>query len=178
METLAFSALLRGANLTNCSSQEALMTLVNIAILAASFTLAQNSAALVPDTPTKVGDLLAVCTGVGLDARQNPAWTNYPLKIEVAGKGGQYLGDIRLTLAHEGNTLATLSCGGPWILLRLPPGRYDVEVETEGKTVSSAAFVPVTGQGRVILRFPELGGVIGPAPNTGPLPNGHQPLSQ
>jgi hypothetical protein len=81
-------------------------------------------------------------------------------------------------LAHKGNTLATLSCGGPWILLRLPPGRYDVEVETEGKTVSSAAFVPVTGQGRVILRFPELGGVIGPAPSTGLLPNGHQPLSQ
>jgi hypothetical protein len=154
------------------------MAFAHVATVIAAFTLAPNSAALVPDTPTKVGDMVAVCTGVGVDARQNPAWTDYPLKIEVAGRGGQYLGDIRLTLTQNGNMLATLFCGGPWILLRLPPGRYNVAVETEGKTVSSAAFVPITGQGRVILRFPELRGAVGPAPSTGTIPTGHQPLSQ
>ena len=122
--------------------------------------LAQELGTLVPDTPTRLAGIEAVCTGVSLDARENTAWGAYPLKIEVAGRGGQYLGDVRLILSQQNKTLAALTCGGPWILFRLPAGRYQVEAQTEGRTVSSPAFVPVTGQGRIILRFPELGGQI------------------
>jgi hypothetical protein len=123
---------------------------------------AQEFGILVPDTPTRAARIEAVCTGVSLDARENPAWTDYPLKIEVAGRGGQYLGDVHLILSQKDRSVATLICGGPWILFRVPTGRYQVEAQTEGKTVSSSAFVPVTGQGRVILRFPELGGESAP----------------
>lgn len=125
---------------------------------------AQEFGVLVPDTPTRAGDVEAVCTGVSLEARENPAWNAYPLKIEVAGRGGQYLGDVRLVLSQKSKTFATLTCGGPWILFRIPAGRYQVQAETEGKTVSSATMVPAMGQGRVILRLLELGGTLSPAP--------------
>ena len=115
---------------------------------------------LAPDTPTRVGSIEAVCTGVGMDARQNPFWSSYPLKIEIAGRGGQYLGDVHLTISQRGNTLASLRCDGPWVLLRLPAGKYQLDAETEGKSVSAQALVPVSGQGRVVLRFPDLGGAI------------------
>lgn len=124
---------------------------------------AQELGAVAPDTPNRTGNVEVVCTGVSLDARQNPAWAGYPLKIEVAGRGGQYLGDVHLILSQQGKALVSLKCDGPWILFQVATGQYQVEAQTEGKTVSSSAFVPVTGQGRVILRFPELGGETSPS---------------
>lgn len=136
--------------------------LVGLILGSPSAALAQELGALSPDTPTRAANIEVVCTGVGLDARQNPAWADYPLKIEVAGRGGQYLGDVHLSLSQKDKALVTLTCGGPWILFRVPTGRYQVEAKTEGRTVSSGAFVPATGQGRIILRFPELGGAMTP----------------
>jgi len=138
---------------------------------------AQEFGTLVPDTPTRTANIEVVCTGVGLDARQNPAWADYPLKIEVAGRGGQYLGDVRLRLSQKDKALATLTCGGPWVLFRVPTGRYQVEAETEGRRVSSGAFVPAAGQGRIILRFPELGGATSPPP-TEEMKSLNQPAGQ
>ncbi len=110
------------------------------------------------DAPTRIGDLEAVCTGIGLDSRQDPRWLSYPLRVEVAGRGGQYLGDVALTVARDGKEVITVQCDGPWILLRLPAGRYQIRGETEGKAAESTALVPPAGQGRVILRFSDLGG--------------------
>lgn len=119
---------------------------------------------LAPDTPTRLGGLEAVCTGVGLDARENPAWSAYPLKVEFAGRGGQYLGDVHVRLSMTSGALASVNCSGPWLLFRLPAGKYRIDADIEGKTVSSAAIVSTSGQSRVILRYPDLGGVAGPAP--------------
>lgn len=143
--------------------------LVRLAIIALSMAAsppvpADQVIALKPDLPVKVGAVEAVCTGAGLDARQNPAWEAYPLKIEVAGRGGQYLGDIRLTLRRKADLVAAVTCDGPWVLFKAAPGAYRVEVETEGQTASSNAYVPATGQGRIILRFPMLGAEVGPKP--------------
>ncbi len=140
-----------------------LLTLLGLAM--ASGAKAQDAGMLAPDQPTRIGAALAVCTGVGLDARQNPLWAEYPLKIEVAGRGGQYLGDVRLVLSQNDKMIAAVGCSGPWILFRLPAGRYHVEARTEGRTISSSALVPASGQGRVILRFPDLGGETGPQPS-------------
>jgi len=134
-----------------------------------SSAMAQGFTALQPDTPTRIGDMVAVCTGAGLDARQNPAWAEYPLKIEVAGKGGQYLGDIHLTLSSKSGAVAQMSCDGPWVLVKAAPGAYHVDVETEGQAAGSNAYLPTEGQGRIIIRFPMLGGEVG-EPQTGVQP--------
>jgi hypothetical protein len=125
---------------------------MGLAILCGGPVLAQSDR-LAPDAPTKIAGVESVCTGVGLDARQDARWGNYSLKVEIAGPGGQYLGDEHLVLRQSGKDLLTLTCDGPWVLFQLPAGRYEVEARVGGQTVSSAAFAPVSGQGRIILRF-------------------------
>lgn len=117
------------------------------------------------DTPSAVESIETVCTGVDANSRGDQRWNSYALKIEIAGKGGQYLGDEEITLDRDGNHLAQVTCGGPWLLFKVSPGRYRVSATIEGRTVTSSAFAPANGQGRVILRFPEMGGVL-ENPNT------------
>src|SRR5579872_7155118 len=94
------------------------------ATLMAEPALAQS---LAMDAPTNVAGVETVCTGVSLDARQDPRWTGYGLKVEIAGEGGKYLGSEVVTLRKTGKVLLEVDCGGPWLLFQLPPGRYDVE---------------------------------------------------
>jgi hypothetical protein len=122
--------------------------------LLAGAAMAQPQA-LPPDRPVQMGGVEVVCTGVGLDARQNPHWIAYSLRVEIAGAGGRYLGDAQIDLRKDGASLLSVRCDGPWLLFRLAPGRYQVDAVLNGQTVSSAAFVPATGQGRIILRFVE-----------------------
>ena len=121
----------------------------------------QNPVQLPFDQPTSVDGIETVCTGVGLEARQNPSWQAYGLKVEVAGKGGQYLGDVTVRVSKDGKPVLAAVCGGPWLLFKLSPGRYQIDAAEEGQTAASAAFVPTTGQGRIILRFPTLGNEVG-----------------
>lgn len=124
--------------------------LLGITALVGQPAVAQD---LVLDRPTMVANIEAVCTGAGLDAREDPRWSAYGLKVEVAGEGGKYLGSESVALRKDGNSLLTVTCAGPWLLFRLPPGRYEVEARVGSQTASSAAFVPLEGQGRIILRF-------------------------
>jgi hypothetical protein len=139
------------------------MTILALALGLPATASAQQGLSLKPDMPSQMGDIEAACTGVGSTARQNPAWTAYPLKIEVTGRGGQYLADVHLTLTQKDQSIASVYCDGPWLLFKLPPGRYRVEAEIEGRKEASPALVPATGQGRIILRFPDLGGEVGPS---------------
>jgi len=134
---------------------------MKMATMAAFLQLAAGATALPPDKPVLVGSIESVCTGIGSDARENPLWAAYPLKIEVAGQGGQYLGDVHLTVSQDDRAVVSVSCSGPWILFRLAAGRYHVEAQTENQTAASSALVPGSGQARIILRFPRLGGQIG-----------------
>ena len=121
---------------------------------------AQNANALAFDTATEIGGIETVCTGVGLDSRADSRWNAYSLKVELTGKGGQYLGDADIRVSKNDMDVLAITCGGPWLLLKLPAGRYQVAATIDNKTISSAAYVSGTGQGRIILRFPELGGVL------------------
>jgi hypothetical protein len=123
---------------------------------------AQDTPRLTLDTPTPIQNIQTVCTGIGSTSRQDPRWAEYPLRIEVAGSGGQFLGDVQLSITSGGRNMITVRCGGPWLLLRLPPGAYRVNGSFEGRMVEAAANVPAMGQGRVILRFPDAGGAVSP----------------
>ena len=112
------------------------------------------------DMPTMISDVETVCTGVDSDSRADPRWNAYPLRLEITGKGGQYLGDVQITVEKDRKSVVQVTCGGPWLLLRVPPGRYQISATTENKTVNSIAVAPAKGQGRIIIRFPELGGAL------------------
>ena len=121
------------------------------------------------DRPTPVNGIEVVYTGIGSGARDDPRWQTYPFKVEVAGADSQLLGNVAVAFEREGQTLVHVACGGPWVLARLSPGVYTITATYEGLSTSSPVNVPMEGQGRVILRFPEAGGKVSPeyeiAPN-------------
>jgi hypothetical protein len=140
-------------------------------VFASLFAVAPVLAApvsLPPDTPTPANGIVSVCTGIGSDARLNPAWNAYPLKVAVAGKDGQYLGDVVVTIGQGGKELLSVDCTGPWLLFKLAPGAYRVGAESGGVKLQSSAHVAAKGQAHVMLRFPAQGGAVSPLhdPNT------------
>jgi hypothetical protein len=133
------------------------------AAVLAAMSLAQPSQAQMPealpfDSPTMVGDVETVCTGIGQDAREDPRWNLYPLKVVLAGEGGQYLGEARLTIAKDGQNVVDVLCRGPWVLFKLNPGRYALAANVNDTGVKASATVSSKNQGRVVLRFPSIGG--------------------
>jgi hypothetical protein len=124
-----------------------------IAAVSVPFREARSAEILPLDLPTQVAGIETVCTGESLDVRRDARWNDYALKIEFAGPGGQYVGGEEVSVGQTGKTLLNVECPGPWLLLQLPPGRYDVSAKLGGQTAQSAAFVSKKGQGRIILRF-------------------------
>ena len=120
------------------------------------------------DRPTPVSGIEVVCTGIGSGAREDPRWQAYPLKVEVAGANGQFLGNVSVAFEQDGQTLVRVACGGPWVLARLSPGTYTFTASFEGQSTSSSVNVPMEGQGRLILRFPESGGAVSPEHEASP----------
>jgi len=123
---------------------------------------AQTPVTLPDDTPTMVGGIDAACTGIAMQPEDMPRWNAYPLKIIAVGSGGQFMADEQVTVSQGGHELVNVICGGPWVLLRLAPGEYEVNGSLEGKTAQAKAHVPKSGQGVVALHFPALGGAVSP----------------
>jgi hypothetical protein len=109
------------------------------------------------DSPVSMRAMEAVCTGIGADSRNDPRWATFPLRIELVGRAGEYLGQAEVTLSQNDEAIIGVQCGGPWLLVRLPPGRYDVTAVVGNVSKTGRATVPATGQGRLVIRFPELG---------------------
>ena len=107
------------------------------------------------DTPTMVAGVEAVCTGVGIEARQDPRWGEYTLRAEIVGPSGELLGDSDFHVATaEGDDIVSIHCSGPWALFKLDPGDYMVTAELgTGEEISQAATAPAGSQAGVTLRF-------------------------
>lgn len=123
------------------------------ALLASALLFPAAAQPVLLDMPMMVSGIEVVCTGVSLDAREDPRWSQYSLKLEFAGGDGRYLGGESVTLKKDGKALFSGSCNGPWLLFRLPAGRYAVEATLAGQSATANALVPSTGQARVVLRF-------------------------
>jgi hypothetical protein len=108
------------------------------------------------DTAVSYGGVSAVCTGVG-SAKDDPKFSDYPVKIEFSNGGAQFLSGAHVTLTGAGN--ADLNCAGPWVLVKGNPGSYHVTASINGSQAkpASASFSIGKGGGqkRVELRFPD-----------------------
>jgi hypothetical protein len=110
------------------------------------------------DTPTTIGGVDTVCTGIGEEAQKDPRWLAYPVRIEFSNGGAQYLSGahVELTTA-SGRPVLGLDCQGSWVLFRLAPGSYKVTAtlmsEPGGGTSSATFSPPRSGQKRVVLDF-------------------------
>ena len=75
-----------------------------------------------------------LCVGVGATAREEAANTPHSLKLIYAEPGGHFLADV-LTRIVDGNDLVVLdtACDGPWLMVDLPAGEYEVTATFAGE---------------------------------------------
>jgi len=125
--------------------------------LLASGTALASTEVLVPDHPTDIAGVQAVCTGGSENARENPAWRDYRMRLEFVGKHGQYLGDETVNVSGNGMNFS-VQCAGPWVLMNLPKGTYKVSTD-----VANAGHKNMTvhSPGQAIVRFPRAGSEAG-----------------
>jgi hypothetical protein len=88
--------------------------------------------------PTPPGILMATSEqgirylvgGIGSDERETIAnlGTDYNVKLVFAERSGDYVSDVRVVIDDlHGKRLAQVMTNGPWLYVKLPPGRYRVE---------------------------------------------------
>ncbi|OMG73354.1 carboxypeptidase-like regulatory domain-containing protein [Burkholderia ubonensis] len=94
------------------------------------------------------GDVTFVSGGVGQDEstafqRNEAAW---PLALRFTGAGGEFLADVhvRITDAKGAEVLKT-DARGPYMLVKLPPGRYAVQASYQGKDETHGVTVTAKG---------------------------------
>lgn len=142
---------------------------------------AQPLVSIIPvDAETSVNGVPVACTGIG-QVRDDPRWLAYPVRVEFSDGRNAYLaGEVVQVRAKDGRPLLNAECDAPWLLLKLPPGRYTVEARIPGSSArprSAQVTPPAHGQIRVVLQFPEIdpapaqsGGPANPA-TPGPAPS-------
>ena len=136
--------------------QAGLTSLILVAALGGT-ALAEGVTALPDDEPVTINDIEVACTGIGDEAQSDPRWTLYPVRLEFAGGKAQYLADVDVTLLDaSGGSLMQVRCDSPWLLVKLPHGKYTVKGTFRNLTKSSNFVAPKAGQARIIVRFPEI----------------------
>src|SRR5450631_1521516 len=118
-----------------------LAAIVSASVLGAGTVWAQSDAPM-DGQPMTISGVETVCTGTTTDVRADPQWRAYPFHLEVAGKDGQYLGDENVTVSGNGHSVS-VKCGGPWVLMKLPAGSYNVSLD-----------VPEAGHKDVTMQVP------------------------
>lgn len=124
-----------------------------VSLLAATASAQEKTQPFPIDTPMTMRAVEAACTGITLDARENPLWADYPLRIEFVGANGEYLADAQVTLSKGDEALAAVNCAAPWVLFKVMPGAYSVSAEIGGVTKTSRVTVGGPRQARVVFRF-------------------------
>jgi hypothetical protein len=135
----------------------------SLALAAIAIGLAAAPAVAAPtavplDTETTVSGVPVACTGVG-EAKLNPHWNSYPVRVEFSGADNQLAARGALTVFDEhGAEVVSVACEGPWILLKLPAGSYRIEGRLPGtEAAPQRGYFRVTPDGptHLELRFPD-----------------------
>jgi hypothetical protein len=73
---------------------------------------------------------------------------DYNLKLVAAAqKSGAFISDVRLAvLDARGAKVLETTLDGPWLVARIPPGRYTLELAHGGATQKRAVTIPAQGR--------------------------------
>jgi hypothetical protein len=96
------------------------------------------------------GHLVAHITGgVGLEERETflSRRGEFNLRLVYAMQSGAYVADVETLLAeeHDGHVILKLASDGPFVYVRLNPGRYTLAATFRGETQRRAFIVPEKG---------------------------------
>ena len=129
----------------------------------AGTALAHHEADLTMDEPMAVGGITTLCTGAGENVRDDVRMQDYALRVEVAGAGGQYLGDqiVEISGANLDEPIRVF-CKAPWVLFQVADGQYNVStwLGHDSLPKTAAIFVGGPGQTNIVMSFPNEGGAI------------------
>src|SRR4051812_42529110 len=108
----------------------------------------------VQDQPITIGGVESVCTGVG-SAKDNPAWSGYPVKLVFANTAGEDLADVHVAITQGGRTVMETDCDAPWLLVRAPSGSYAVHASVGARNATANFSGSGGAQKTVTLMFPK-----------------------
>lgn len=109
------------------------------------------------ENPSDQGTYLGtpwVSGGVGESAREElmEEYDDYNLKLEFAVADGNYLADVAVNITTlDGTPVLRAFSTGPWLMTKLPAGRYEVSVNGFEKTFVQQVDVPSAGMETVIF---------------------------
>jgi hypothetical protein len=104
----------------------------------------------------RAADVPYISGGVGADEREAFAAKEkeYNLKIVVAEKSGDYLGDVQVGIESAGKRrILETAMEGPILLAKLPPGTYRITATSGRDRLTQTVNVPPQGLREVILRW-------------------------
>ena len=108
------------------------------------------------DSERMVNGVDVGCTGIG-QTREDPRWLAYSVRIEFSNPARELLANEGVTVTTSaGRPVVAVTCEGPWILFKLPPGAYRAKAWLPGPPTppATASFrAPATGQARVEVQF-------------------------
>lgn len=123
-------------------------------------TAALAAEGLTEEMPKAIDGVETTCSGVAIENRSDPKWSAYSLRMEFAGKGGQYLGGETVSVKGQGVDVS-VTCQGPWVLMKLPAGSYQVSANVpDAGQKQMNVRVPGSGQHVAMFSFPNAGGEI------------------
>ena len=116
------------------------------------------------DDVTTVNGIEMGCTGIGIEARQDPRWKRFPVRFEFSGAYAQYFpGGILVVKTWDGRRpLIHVRCDAPWVLADLEPGKYRVAGAMEGYSYPQSWVMKLKPNRkktrRIVLHFDEVVG--------------------
>jgi len=116
-----------------------------------------GNAFAVQDQPTTIAGIETVCTGVG-SAKDNPAWTGYPVKLVFANPSGEDLAQEHISVTQDGKPVVETDCDAPWVLMKLPAGEYSVAASIGTRTGNANFSTSGSGQKTVTISMPPSSG--------------------
>lgn len=105
------------------------------------------------------GSVSYVMGGVGEEHAQamQAVRRDYPLSLMFVRKDkprNAYLADIPVTIKDaQGQVVLETTSDGPFLYVKLPPGRYTVSAAHAGKTRTAAVYVPHKGQRHMVFEW-------------------------
>jgi hypothetical protein len=90
--------------------------------------------------------------GVGLDERDalRAISSDDNLHVTVAQREGNFLSDVHVAIQNaKGVTVLETVPEGPWLFTKLPPGKYTMIAEIQGKAQQRVTHVPTMGHAEV-----------------------------
>jgi hypothetical protein len=132
---------------------QSLTTPVAALALAAACMTAATAATRLPNgawidlAPKQYDSLSVVNGGITIDesAAAKQMAPQYPLRVVLSGRGGDYQVADRMTVMRGDRVLAEIPDAGPWLLIDMPPGRYTLRGEFDGHSMTRTVTVGSKG---------------------------------